>query len=189
MNDTVTFQPLQLSNWEEFAELFGEKGACEGCWCQYWKLKRSTYNEDRGEANKQRMKVSVDSGEQLGIMAFKDNKAIGWIAFGPRNRFSALERSRILKPVDDKEVWSIVCFFTHKNHRKQGLSSLLLQSVVDYCKNLGIQILEGYPTEPHKGKTADAFVWTGLSSPFLNTGFKEVARRSPHRPVMRYYFA
>ena len=33
----------------------------------------------------------------------------------------------------------------------------------------------------------DAFAWTGLSAAFLKAGFKEVARRSETRPIMRFY--
>jgi len=38
--------------------------------------------------------------------------------------------------------------------------------------------------EPKQDK-ADAFVFTGLASAFRKAGFKEVARGSPTRPIMR----
>jgi hypothetical protein len=33
----------------------------------------------------------------------------------------------------------------------------------------------------------DAFAWTGISAAFQSAGFKEVARRSETRPIMRFY--
>ena len=83
-------------------------------------------------------------------------------------------------------VWSISCFFIHKNFRKQGLSVRLLEAAIDYAKNRGGRIVEGYPVEPKKGRTADVFAWTGLASFFRQAGFVECARRSETRPVIRF---
>lgn len=41
----------------------------------------------------------------------------------------ARPRSRILKPVDDQPVWSIVCLFVHRNHRGAGVSTALIEEV------------------------------------------------------------
>ena len=46
-------------------------------------------------------------------------------------------------------------------------------------------MVEGYPVEPYTGKMPDAFAWTGLVSSFTQAGFREVARRSKSRPIMR----
>ncbi|HUP01152.1 MAG TPA: hypothetical protein VM737_06485, partial [Gemmatimonadota bacterium] len=46
---------------------------------------------------------------------------IGWCAVAPREDYPRLERSRILKPVDEASVWSITCFFIARTHRGQGL--------------------------------------------------------------------
>jgi GNAT superfamily N-acetyltransferase len=61
-------------------------------------------------------------------------------------------------------VWSISCFFIHKDYRKKALGVLMLEAAVDYVKKQGGKIVEGYPVEPKKGKTADVFAWTGLAS-------------------------
>jgi N-acetylglutamate synthase-like GNAT family acetyltransferase len=62
-----------------------------------------------------------------------------------------------------------------------------LEAVVAYVKNRGGKIVEGYPVEPKKGKTADVFAWTGLASFFDRAGFVECARRSATRPIMRFF--
>jgi GNAT superfamily N-acetyltransferase len=105
----------------------------------------------------------------------------------PRKNFPALERSRILKKIDDEPVWSISCFFIHRDFRKQGLSVRILEAVIDYVKKQGGKIVEGYPVEPKKGKTADVFAWTGLASFFKKAGFVECERRSETRPIMRFF--
>ena len=101
--------------------------------------------------------------------------------------FSTLSRSRILKPVDTQPVWSVVCFFVSRSHRRKGLTVELLQAAVEYARRNGAKIVEGYPVEPKAGIAPDVFVFTGLASAFLQAGFTEVLRRSETRPIMRFY--
>ena len=54
-----TFSPLTSNNWNDFVELFGDKGACGGCWCMTWRLKAAEYNRQKGEGNKKAMKELV----------------------------------------------------------------------------------------------------------------------------------
>jgi GNAT superfamily N-acetyltransferase len=87
--------------------------------------------------------------------------------------------------VDEKPVWSIVCLFVARPYRRTGLSVRLIEAAVEYVRSRGGRILEGYPVEPRKDEMPDAFAWTGIASAFLKAGFREVARRSDTRPVMR----
>ena len=184
----LAFHPMTPNRWPDFEALFGEKGACGGCWCMLWRLTRKEFERQKGEANRQAMQAIVASGEKPGLLAYSDNQPVAWCSVAPREKFPALERSRVLKKIDNKPVWSISCFFVHRNYRKQGLGVKMLEAVIDYVKNQGGNIVEGYPIEPKKGKTADVFAWTGLASFFRKAGFVECARRSRTRPVMRYFY-
>ncbi len=170
----------------DLEELFGERGACGGCWCMWWRLKRSEYERKKGEGNKKAMKDIVDKGEIPGILAYSDGIPVAWCSVAPRDHFSMLNRSRILKPIDDKPVWSIVCMFVKKGLRKQGWSVKLLRKAIEYVKQQGGQVIEGYPVDPKKDRTPDVFASTGLASAFRQAGFIECARRSETRPIMRY---
>jgi GNAT superfamily N-acetyltransferase len=178
----LEFVPLTPKRWADFEELFGERG---GCWCMWWRLTRSEFMKQKGEGNRKAMKRIVDSGEVPGILTFVDGKVVGWCSVAPRKAYPTLERSRILKPVDDKPVWSIVCFFIAKPFRRKGISTKLLKAAIEHATKQGAGIVEGYPVEPDKAQP-DAFVYTGLSSAFRKAGFKEAARRSKTRPIMRY---
>jgi GNAT superfamily N-acetyltransferase len=178
--------PLTKKRWSDFETLFGERGACGGCWCMLWRLTRKEFERQMGEANRSAMKTFVESGNIPGILAYSQKKPVAWCSVAPRESFPALERSRILKKIDDEPVWSISCFFIQKSHRKKGLSLRVLNAAVDYVGNQGGKIVEGYPVEPKKDKTADVFAWTGLVSFFKKAGFVECARRSETRPIMRY---
>ncbi len=167
--------------------LFGDRGACGGCWCMWWRLTRSEFNRIKGEGNKKALKKILDAGEIPGILAYMGKEPIGWCSVAPREAFSVLERSRILKRVDEKPVWSVVCFFVAKPFRYKGVTVALLKAAIEYVKKQGGKIVEGYPVDPKTGKFPDVFANTGLVSAFFQAGFKEVTRRSKTRPIMRYY--
>jgi GNAT superfamily N-acetyltransferase len=181
----LDFHPLTSERWCDIEKLFGKRGACGGCWCMFWRLDRTEFMQQRGEANRKAFKSLVDSGVVPGILAYSNGEPVGWCAVAPRESFLRLENSRALKRIDDKPVWSVVCFFVAKPFRKSGISIRLLEAAVDYMKQQGGKILEGYPTEPQKN-WPDPFVYTGLVSAFKKAGFVEVARRSKSRPIMRY---
>ncbi len=188
-----SFQPLTNNNWKDFALLFGPKGACGGCWCMTWRLTSTDYNRMKGEENKKAMQHIV-SKSSPGIIAYADDVPAGWCAIAPRKEYIRLETSRILQRVDEKEVWSVSCFFIKKDFRRKGLSTALLKAAAAFAFKKGALIIEGYPTDTKKVKAKDGgknippvFVWTGLAATFSNAGFKEAARRSDSRPIMRLY--
>jgi GNAT superfamily N-acetyltransferase len=179
------FKPLTIDVWKDFENLFGERGACGGCWCMFWRESKKEFEQKKGEGNKTALKRLVKGKTQTGIIAYDEKRPVGWIAFAPREQYTKLETSRILKPVDEKPVWSVVCFFIHKNYRRKGLTVELLKEAGKHAKRNGGKFLEGYPIEPKTENYAPAFAYTGLASAFRNAGFTEVARRSETRPVMR----
>lgn len=182
----LTFQPATPSRWSDVEELFGERGACGGCWCMFWRLARKQFDAGKGNANKRSFKRLVTSGAEPGLIAYHAGEPVGWCAIAPRDEYIALERSRILQPVDDQPVWSISCLFVKKPYRRQGVSSQLLRAVIDFAAKRGARIVEGYPVEPSMEKMPDAFLWHGVPSAFRKAGFKEVLRRSQSRPIMRF---
>jgi GNAT superfamily N-acetyltransferase len=187
--EVYNFHPLTPEHWKDFEELFGKRGACGGCWCMWWRLKRSDFNQQKGEGNRRAMKKLVHSNKIPGILAYHQGKAVGWCSVAPREEFTALGKSRILQPLDSLPVWSIVCFFISKEYRKVGLSGQLINAALQFVKQQGGEILEGYPVEPKKNIIPPVFAWTGFASSFRKAGFKEVARRSETRPIMRFYIA
>ncbi|MGQ9640507.1 MAG: GNAT family N-acetyltransferase [Candidatus Bathycorpusculaceae bacterium] len=183
---SLEFHPLKAERWADLEKLFSKHGACGGCWCMWWKLTRSKFLKQRGEGNKRALKSIVDSGVAPGILAYADSEPVGWCAVAPREAYPTLERSRALKRVDNKQVWSVVCFFVAKHLRGKGVTLRLLEAALKYVKEQGGEIVEGYPIEPKKERIPNASAYTGLASTFRKAGFVEVARRSENRPIMRY---
>jgi GNAT superfamily N-acetyltransferase len=178
------FKPVTPGNWEDLEVLFGPRGACAGCWCMYWRVPRKEFTKNQGEPFRQGLKSLVEGGTVPGLLAYEGEQPVGWISVGKREEFVLLRQSTVLAPVDDLPVWSIVCFFVAKSHRKKGLMLPLIKAAVDYAASHGARIVEGYPMDPYK-RLGGVSAYVGITTEFEKAGFYEAARRSEHHPVMR----
>ncbi|MDD2921316.1 MAG: GNAT family N-acetyltransferase [Anaerolineales bacterium] len=185
MDLDLSFHPLTQKLWRDFETLFGNYGACGGCWCMYWKLRGKAFEEAAGDEARQMQKSIVDSKTVPGLLAYSEGYPVGWIAVEPRSAYPKLEHSRVLKSADDQDVWSITCFFVEKKHRRKGIAVELIKAATGYVKSRGGKIIEGYPIDAPQNQP-DPFVYTGTASAFRQAGFIEVIRRSPTRPIFRY---
>lgn len=181
----LAIRPLTAARWKDLETLFGKRGACGGCWCMFWRLARAAFVKQKGDGNRRAFKRLVRKGAEPGLIAYDGRVPVGWCAIAPRADYPALARSRILRPIDAERVWSVSCLFVARPYRRRGVSTRLLEAAADHARRHGARIVEGYPVEPKQEKLPDAFVWTGLASAFRHAGFREVARRSPTRPIMR----
>lgn len=181
----LEFAPVDKTRWGDLVELFGERGACGGCWCMWWRLKRSEWEKNKGAGNKRSLKRIVDSSIVPGILAYQDGKPIGWCSAAPREQFSAFERSRTLKPLDDKPVWSVVCLFVDRQSRRRGVASALLKAAAKYAKSQGATTIEGYPVIARNKPMPDVFAYTGTVEAFVKAGNKVVAQPTPSRVIVR----
>ncbi len=183
----ISFKNLDQSTWQDLEYLFGEKGACGGCWCMYWRLTNKEYEAGKGTVNKDRFNELVNRSWPLGILGYEGNKPIGWCSISPRKELPRLERSRLLKPIDDEPVWSITCLFIQKAYRRKGLSKHLIKAAVEYARSQGARIVEAYPIVPKKDKMPDVFAWVGFFDAFKSAGFTTELNPSETRAIMRYY--
>lgn len=151
----------------------------------FWRLSRAEFEKKKGAANKRALKRLVESGKPPGMIAYVEGQPAGWCAIAPRKEYPALDRSRILAPVDERPVWSISCFFVAKEFRQKGITVPLLEAAIKFASSRGARTVEGYPHDLGKNKLPAAFVWNGLLPTFARAGFTEVARRTPKRPIVR----
>ena len=182
----IEVHPVTPDRWDDLVTLFGAKGACGGCWCMTPRLARSEYERAKGAGNRRRLKRLVDHGERPpGLLGYRKGEPVAWVSVEPREAFGSLARSRVCAPVDDRPVWSIVCLVVRKDARGQGVSISMIRGAVDWARDQGATCIEASPQEPRAGLIPAVFAYTGVASAFTRAGFREVARRSPTRPIMR----
>jgi GNAT superfamily N-acetyltransferase len=182
----ILCHPLTSDRWQEFERLFGARGAYGGCWCMWWRLTRREFEAGQGEGNRMAMRAIVESGRIPGILAYTDSRVVAWCSVAPREEFGALNRSRILKAIDDKPVWSIVCFYVAKGYRHRGLIADLIRGAIAYVKKEGGVIVEAYPSVPRSKEVPPTSSYMGFPDMFSKAGFVECARPSKAKRIMRY---
>lgn len=178
----LTIRPLTPDLWPALEDLFGENGACNGCWCMYGRI-GSAYRRRSPEDNRADFKEVVERGPPPGLLAFDGDLAVGWCQLTPRDAVPWLDCTWRLKRVDDLPVWSLSCLYVRKGHRRQGVTSALIEAALEAAKDAGAPALEAYPFDAGVSPSASG---SGYASTFTRAGFETVARRTPARPIMRH---
>jgi len=178
----LTIRPLTPDLWPALEDLFGEDGACYGCWCMYWRIGRA-YRKRPGGENKAAFREVVKRGPSPGLLAFDGDLAVGWCQLTSRDALPWLDRVWRLKRPDGVPVWSLSCFYVRKGYRRRGVTSALISAALKTAKRAKAPALEAYPLDADATPSASG---TGFASTFARAGFKTVARRVPPRPIMRH---
>jgi GNAT superfamily N-acetyltransferase len=186
----INIQPLTADRWDDLVALFGPRGAMSDCWCMFWRLPRKQMRIMTPEERKESLHHMAMNDQVAGLLAYKDGEPVGWCSIGPREDYRALESSRLFKRLDDRPVWSIVCFFMYRSARGQGVMEAMIRGAVGYAKQHGAKIVEAYPTDliaaGMQGKKLSGDQgYMGIASAFEKAGFVEASRPSETRVIMR----
>jgi GNAT superfamily N-acetyltransferase len=176
----VTVRVVAPGDWRQIELLFGEKGACGGCWCMWWRVERGgkLWDSVKGEPNRAELKRRVEAGEVNAMMAFDGEQPVGWCTFGPRATFPRAETIKALRHAWDADTWAVVCFYIHPKWRRKGVARALLEAATERAFELGARIVEGYPAVPKKpGGIPAVFAWTGVPNMFEAVGYERADER------------
>ncbi len=181
----IEVHPVTRDRWDDLVQLFGPSGAYSGCWCMFWRVKSSEFEANGNKGNRKAMQRIVERNEIPGLLAYIGSRPVGWISLGSKEQFGRIERSPLFKSVDNQPVWSVVCFFIHKDFRNRGVGKRLLSAAASYARSHGARLLESYPVDTKGKRRADAALFTGTQILFEKAGYTEFVRRKLSRPVMR----
>jgi len=153
----------------------------------WWRIARSEFEQEQGAGNRKAIQKLARKGPAPGLLLYEGDNPIGWVSVAPRDQYSSLERSRVLKRIDDEPVWSIVCFFVAKPHRHEDVIRELVDSAIEYVKKEGGKIIEAYPTRPRGKELPPISSFMGVPSVFEDAGFVKCKQPSEAKVIMRYY--
>jgi len=194
MASDLEIVPLTRERFADVARLFGEGGDPKWCWCAFFRVRSVDFRTATARANRAVLERAVDQtaadGRSPGLVAYRDGDPIGWVSFGPRDDYARLQHSKVLAPLDDRPVWSIVCFVVSRRARGQGVARALLDAAIDYAREHGATLLEAYPVETDGQRVPAAHAYKGTLGMFTAAGFEVVERRranaaSAARPIVR----
>jgi ribosomal protein S18 acetylase RimI-like enzyme len=182
--------PLTPARLDDLASLFEQGGDPKWCWCAYFRVRGRSWSNSTPAANRALLGELAERASAPGLVAYRADHAVGWVSLGPREDYERLAYSTVLTPVDDRPVWSIVCFVVGRRERGQGVANALLDATVEHARANGATTLEAYPTDTGGSRIASASAFRGTLSMFERAGFTVVARRhaqpgSAPRPIVR----
>jgi GNAT superfamily N-acetyltransferase len=165
--------PATAERWEDVLQLFGGQGTW-GCWCQYWRQSSSDYRKVGPGGHETSLKNQVMEGPPPGMLAYVEDKPVGWLGFWPRDRLARLVRSRTIPKIDELPVWSIVCFLIRVGYRRKGVAKALLKGAIEFAREAGVPALEAYPIDSEGARLDVAFSYVGFVHMFEAAGFRRV---------------
>lgn len=177
----LAVSPLTPERFGDIEEVFGAAGAAHRCFCMHWRRPDGGFLDHR--STRDRFAERVAEGRPPGLIGYLAEVPVGWVQVGPREEFPTIERSRLFKPIDDLESWSINCFVTRVGHRRRGIATALLSAAMAFARDEGATLIEGYPVDGDRASAVDYFV--GTLAMFQEEGFVEILRRDPTRPIVR----
>lgn len=184
-------RPVTPDRFEDFADVINRTRRVNHCWCLSHRLQAAEI-EQLGDGNRERaMRRLCEREHPPGVVTYRDGEPVGWCNIGPRTEITRLTGSRLIRPVDELPVWSIVCVIVRPGHRRHGVTAQLIEGAVAYAASHCAPAVEAYPIDP-SGRMDVTMAFVGMKSMFEHVGFRvigttgAVASGMP-RLVMRRY--
>lgn len=162
--------PVTPDRFEDFADVINPNRRKTHCWCVSHRLTAAEIRELGGDDREQAMRQLCEREHPPGVVTYLDDTPVGWCNVGPRSEITPLVRSRVMKPIDDVPVWSIVCVVVRSGYRKRGVTEQLIGGAVDYAAANGAPAVEAHPVEP-EGRMDLTMAFVGTKRMFDKAGF------------------
>lgn len=185
--------PVTPDRFDDLTDVINPNRRPTHCWCLAHRLRARDVEELGGGDREQAMRRLCERAIPPGVVTYADDVPVGWCNIGPRDQIPRLAGSRLIRPVDDVPVWSIVCLVVRGGHRRQGVTAPLIEGAVRFAAGHGAPAVEAYPVDP-EGRMDTTMAFVGTRSMFERAGFAvigttdAVASRMP-RLVMRRQLA
>jgi GNAT superfamily N-acetyltransferase len=181
--------PVTADRFEDFADVVNPNRREAHCWSLSHRLRAKDIEELGGGSREAAMHRLCERENPPGVLIYRDGEPVGWCSIGPRAEIPRLAASKLIRPVDEVPVWSIVCVVVRSGHRKQGVTAHLLEGAVAYAASRGAPAVEAHPVDP-VGRMDTTMAFVGTRAMFERAGFRvvgtsdAVAGRMP-RLIMR----
>jgi GNAT superfamily N-acetyltransferase len=169
--------PVTPDRFEDFADVINKNRRPTHCWCLSHRLQAKEITELGGtgpDAREMAMRALCERAHPPGVVTYLDGEPVGWCNIGPRSEIPRLAQSKLMRPVDDLPVWSIVCVVVRSGFRKRGVTSHLIEGAVEYAAANGAPAVEAHPVDPGDQRMDLTMAFVGTRAMFERNGFRVV---------------
>ncbi|MEA5367398.1 GNAT family N-acetyltransferase [Amycolatopsis sp., V23-08] len=174
MTDVEAWEVRPASRFEDVAALLNPGGNPRACWCLAYRITSAEYSALRGEQRAARVRDLCAGSPAPGVVAYDGATPVGWCGVSPRSRMERLVRSRTIPALDDRPVWSVVCFVVRSPFRRRGVSRALLDGAVEYAREQGAPAVEGFPVDTEGARISSSAAHVGTTTLFEAAGFERI---------------
>ncbi len=165
--------PVTPERFEDFADVINPNRRASHCWCLSHRLRARDIEELGGGDRERAMRELCSREDPPGVVTYRDGVPVGWCNIGDRSKIPRLAGSKLIRPVDDVPVWSIVCVVVRGGHRRQGVTGPLIEGAVAYAASRGAPAVEAYPVDP-LGRMDLTMAFVGTRTMFERAGFERI---------------
>lgn len=186
---TITIERATPTRWDDVQHALSGGGDGRSCQCMWPVLSNKDWEQTNVEQRREMLQGEIDAGPPPGLVAYVDGEAAGWIRIGPRTRQARIARTRAIaaattEPLDDPAIWAVTCFVVRREHRGQSLNLALLRAAVDYARESGARLIEGYPVDTGGESIRSNDLFHGSLTTFRAAGFRQTGELTRGRVLV-----
>jgi GNAT superfamily N-acetyltransferase len=165
--------PVTPDRFEDFADVINPNRRTTHCWCLSHRLPAKEIEQLGGGSRETAARRLCEREHPPGVVTYRDDVPVGWCSITPRAENPRLIASKLIRPVDDVAVWSIICVVVRGGHRRQGITEQLIEGAVGYAAANGAPAVEAYPVDP-PGRMDLTMAFVGTKAMFERNGFRVI---------------
>ncbi|MCX6466702.1 MAG: GNAT family N-acetyltransferase [Pseudonocardiales bacterium] len=164
-------RPVTPDRVDDFVAVANPNRRATHCWCLSHRLGAREIAELGGGSREAAFRALCARPDPPGVIGYADGEPVGWCSIGPRSENSRLVASRLIRPLDDVPVWSVICVVVRGGHRKRGYTTPLIEGAVAHAAARGAPAVESYPVDPGPDRIDLTMAFVGTRAMFEKAGF------------------
>jgi GNAT superfamily N-acetyltransferase len=164
-------RPATPDRVDDFVAVANPNRRATHCWCLSHRLTAPEIAELGGGSREEAFRALCARANPPGVIGYDDGEPVGWCSIGPRAENTRLTRSRLITPIDDLPVWSIVCVVVRGGRRRRGYTTPLIEGAVAHAAAHGAPAVESYPVDAGSGRIDLTMAFVGTRAMFEKAGF------------------
>ena len=171
---TWATHPVTERRFDDFADVINPHRRDTHCWCLSHRLRTQDIDALGNGSRESAARALAARRSTFGVVTYRDDVPVGWCHIAPRDEIPRLVASKLITPIDDVPVWSIICVVVRSGHRRQGVTTRLIEGAVAYAASRGAPAVESYPVDPQGRRMDLTMAFVGTRAMFENCGFEVV---------------